>query len=183
MFDKGNVMKTIAIAGVMAGGKTTTVNALLKKLPNSEALYFDNYDIKGEITDFDEWVADGADWNIYDVTPLEKDIITIRNSGKCEYLLLDYPLAHRNNTLSKYIDTAFYIDTPLDIALARQVLRDMESSSGEQIRRWMETYLSSARDHFIQYRRDIQTSSDFIIDGTKKLEKIVAEIINIVTAR
>ena len=177
------MMKTIAIAGVMAGGKTTTVNALLKKLPNSEALYFDNYDIKGEISDFDKWVADGADWNIYDVTPLEKDIITIRNSGKCEYLLLDYPLAYRNTTLGKYIDTAFYIDTPLDIALARQVLRDMNTHSGEQIRGWMETYLRSARVHFIQYQKDKRASSDFTIDGTKTLEGIVEEIIHIISAR
>lgn len=166
-------MKIISIAGVMASGKTTTVNALLNRLPNSTALYFDNYDIEGEITDFERWVSDGADWNFYDVSPLEKDIVRIMKTEKCDYLILDYPLAYRNDKLSKYIDMAFFIDTPLDIALARQVLRDMQEHNGQQIREYMESYLNGARVHFVQYQKDIRDSSDVVINGTMSLNKIV----------
>ena len=36
-------MKIIAIAAVTAGGKTTVVNEIMKKLPNTAVLHFDDY--------------------------------------------------------------------------------------------------------------------------------------------
>lgn len=56
----------ISVAAVTAGGKTTVINALLKKLPNATALYFDDYDFEGAVDDFYKWVIDGADYNIWD---------------------------------------------------------------------------------------------------------------------
>ena len=68
------------------------------------------------------------------------------------------------------------MDTPLDIAMARRVLRDMKDASAEEIRRDMEMYLKYARVAYVQMLKDVLPSSDFVIDGTKELEEKVEEI-------
>lgn len=42
-------MKIIAIAAVTAGGKTTIVNEMKKRLSNVESLHFDDYSFEGEV--------------------------------------------------------------------------------------------------------------------------------------
>lgn len=110
---------------------------------------------------------------------MEKDILTIKNSGICDYLILDYPFACHEQ-IKKYIDMAFFIDTPLDIALARWILRDMGNASGEEIRNHLMGYLKYARMAFVQMQKDILPSSDYVIDGTMSTEYIAGEIINII---
>lgn len=36
---------------------------------------FDDYEFEGEVDDFYQWVHDGADYNIWHMEPLEKDIL------------------------------------------------------------------------------------------------------------
>ena len=71
-------MKVIAIASVGGGGKTTLVNELKKQVNNAEALYFDDYSFQGEVDDFYDWVMQGADYNVYDLSPLINDIHEIK---------------------------------------------------------------------------------------------------------
>lgn len=173
-------MRVIAIAAVTAGGKTTIVKEIAKRLPNAQSLHFDAYQFEGEVDDFYQWVQDGADYNVWNLSQLEKDIIKIMGEGNCDYLILDYPFAYCNTQIEKYIDVAFFIDTPLDIALARRILRDMRDASGEEIRGNLKRYLEYERVAYVQMFKDIQPSSDYVIDGTKSVETIVEEIIDIV---
>ena len=57
------IIKTviIAVAGVTAGGKTTAINELKKKMKISKSIHFYDYDFNGEVDDFHQWVMDGAD--------------------------------------------------------------------------------------------------------------------------
>lgn len=168
-------MKVIAIAAVTAGGKTTLINALKERLPGACSLHFDDYSFEGEVEDFHGWVLDGADYNVWNLAPLEQDIQRIRAEGNCEILLLDYPFAYLNDRIAPYIDRAIFIDTPLDIAMARRILRDMADASADEIRADMELYLSRARIAYIQMLKDVLPSSDNVIDGTSELEdKITA---------
>ena len=131
-------MKIISIAAVTAGGKTTLVNELKKHLKNVRSLHFDDYTFHGEVDNFYEWVMQGADYNVYDLSPFINDIREIQKSSDCDYLLLDYPFAYCHDEMGKYIDYAIFIDTPLDIAMARRVLRDMKEASADEIRFDME---------------------------------------------
>ena len=175
-------MKIIAVAAVTAGGKTTIVNEIKKSLKNAKSLHFDNYQFEGEVDDFHDWVMQGANYNVWDLSPLITDICEIKNNGDCDYLLLDYPFAYCHKELSKYIDCAIFIDTPLDIAMARRILRDMNNATGEEIRNDMSMYLKYARVAYIQMLKDILPSSDYVIDGSKELEENVGEIIRIILA-
>lgn len=175
-------MKIIAIAAVTAGGKTTVVNEIKKRLPKTTSLHFDDYSFEGEVDDFYQWTLDGADYNVYDLSPLEKDIISIRDSGEYEYLLLDYPFAYLQNQIKDYIDLAIFIDTPLDVAMARRVLRDMGDATGEEIRKDMEVYLKYARIAFVQMIKAVLPSSDYVVDGNQELETIVDKILQVVSS-
>ena len=177
------IMKTIAIAAVTAGGKTTVVNEIKQQLRNVKSLHFDDYSFEGEVEDFYDWVMQGANYDVWDLSPLINDICEIKNNEDCDYLLLDYPFAYCHKELSKYIDCTIFIDTPLDIAMARRVLRDMKNATGEEIRHDMEMYLKYARVAYVQMLKDILPSSDYVIDGTKELEEKVEEIIKIILAR
>jgi uridine kinase len=169
-------MKIIAIAAVTAGGKTTIVNELKKQIPNTLSLHFDDYSFEGEVENFHDWVVNGADYNVWNLSPLKEDIDRIRLQENCDYLLLDYPFAYCHETLKEYIDCAIFIDTPLDIAMARRVLRDMKDATADEIRKDMEIYLKFARVAYMQMLKDILPSSDYVIDGAKELEEKVGEI-------
>lgn len=170
-------MKIISVAAVTAGGKTTVVNELKKRLRNSQSLHFDSYSFEGEVDNFFQWVLDGANYHVWNLTPLEDDILKIKSEGTCNYLILDYPFAYCHDTIKPYIDTAFFIDTPLDIALARRILRDMSDATADEIRNDLDMYLKYARISFIQMQKDILPSSDYVIDGTLSIEEIVNEIV------
>ena len=107
---------------------------------------------------------------------MEDDILKIKSEGKCDYLILDYPFAYLNDKIKPYIDTAFFIDTPLDISLARRILRDMGDATADEIRQDLKTYLQYARTSFVQMQKDVLPSSDYVIDGTLGIEEIVGEI-------
>jgi len=175
-------LKIISVAAVTAGGKATLVNELKKHLKNVRSLHFDDYTFRGEVDNFYEWVMQGADYNVYDLSPLINDICEIRKSSDCDYLILDYPFAYCHDEMSKYIDYAIFIDTPLDIAMARRVLRDMKDSSADEIRFDMEMYLKYARVAYVQMLKDVLPSSDYVIDGTKGLEEMAEELKKVITA-
>ena len=172
-------MKIIAIGAVTAGGKTTLVNAIKDKLTTA-SLHFDDYSFDGEVNDFYKWVSDGANYNVWDLSPLKADIEKIINSDRYDYLLLDYPFAYQNKMIKDYLDCCIFIDTPLDIALARKVLRDMKESSADDIRYEMDVYLKYARIAYVQMLQDILPISDYVIDGTKELKIIINEAVEII---
>ena len=173
-------MKIIAIGAVTAGGKTTLVNAIKDKLTRTASLHFDDYSFDGEVKDFYKWVSDGANYNVWDLSPLKADIEKIINSDRYDYLLLDYPFAYQNKMIKDYLDCCIFIDTPLDIALARKVLRDMKESSADDIRYEMDVYLKYARIAYVQMLQDILPISDYVIDGTKELKIIINEAVEII---
>lgn len=62
----------IAIAGVSGAGKTTITKQLNNRLHDSKALFFDDYDFEGP--DIIDWVEKGANYDLWDLTPLIRDL-------------------------------------------------------------------------------------------------------------
>ncbi len=173
-------MKVIAIAAVTAGGKTTIVTELLKELEKSTSLHFDDYTFEGEV-DFRSCTLQGDDYYAaWDLSPLKEDIANIVESEQYEYLLLDYPFAYRHKEIKDFIDCAIFIDTPLDVAMARRILRDMKNASGDEIRADIESYLKFARKCYLGMQEDIIPSSDYVVDGTKDIAELVNDVLNII---
>ena len=97
-------MKIIAVSAVTGGGKTTVVNEARFLLKRAAALYFDAYSFDGEVENYPKWQAEGADVNVWDLSPMKAEIDQLLQSGKYEYLLLDYPFAYQHKMLRDYLD-------------------------------------------------------------------------------
>ncbi|MGM0940717.1 MAG: hypothetical protein ACQEWU_07090 [Bacillota bacterium] len=159
----------MAIAGVSGGGKTAVTTSLIQKLSNSKALYFDGPD------NIINWVESGSNYNLWDLTPLIRDLQVLRNQ-QLNYIILDFPFAYKHFKISKFIDFAVFIDTPLDIALARRMVRDFRTASVKNILADMENYISKGRKGYIEMLNTIKPNSDIIIDGIKPVSEIVCHI-------
>ena len=173
-------MKIIAVAAVTAGGKTTVVNKLKSRLPRCTSLHFDDYTFEGQVEDFHQWVMDGADCNVWNLSPLKADIEKTASGNEYDYLLLDYPFAYLNDMIKDCIDCAIFIDTPLDIALARRVLRDFKEASAGEIMTEMNAYLHYARIAYIQMLNSVLPSSDYVVDGSKGPDSVANDILDII---
>lgn len=167
----------IAISAVSGGGKTTVIQSLNNQLTSSKALYFDDYDFEECPDDFFEWVQSSCDYNLWNTDILVKDINYLLNQSNLEYILLDYPFAYKNDKVTPYIDYTIFIDTPLDIAMARRILRDKINESVDLLENDLIYYLSKGRVAYLEMIKTIKPNSDFIIDGTLELDDIVTEII------
>ncbi|MGL4740334.1 MAG: hypothetical protein ACRC41_05930, partial [Sarcina sp.] len=154
----------IAIGAVSGGGKTTVVETLNSILKSSKALYFDEYDFDEYPNDFFEWVQRGADYNEWNIATLAEKIKELLTEPSLEYILLDYPFAYKNHTVSPYIDYAIFIDTPLDIAMARRILRDNRNKSTEALIEDLNYYISKGRVAYLEMLNIVKSNSDFIID-------------------
>lgn len=174
-------MKIIAIGAVTAGGKTTVVNSIKDRLTRTTSLHFDDYSFEGEVEDFSKWVSEGTDVHVWDLSPLKTDIDKIVRSGEYDFLLLDYPFAYQHQMIKPYLDCCIFIYTPLDIAMARRVLRDMKEATSDEIRNEMDMYLKYARIAYIQMVENHLSTCDYVIDGAKELESIINETIEIIS--
>ncbi len=168
--------KVIAIAAVSGGGKTATTHQLSNKLNKTKALYFDDYEFEECPEDICEWVERGADCNEWNLLPMIKDVELLLTVESINYVVLDYPFAYLHDGMRDYIDLAIYIDTPLDIAMARRILRDYEDSPIENIRSELISYLARARGAYVNMERTVKPSSDIVIEGNLPTAIIVDRI-------
>ncbi|TFT58238.1 hypothetical protein E4V23_16775, partial [Proteus mirabilis] len=93
------------------------------------------------------------------------------------HIILDYPFARSHPALQQIIDYAFFIDTPLDIALARRILRDYKEKSGNDIIHYLEEYLIYSRPSYTAMTEREKLSADIIIDGNASVSLIAQNIL------
>ncbi|CAM3849890.1 hypothetical protein [Alkalicoccus chagannorensis] len=166
----------ITIASVLGGGKTTVTQQLRKALPRSSAIFFDDYDLDGP-SDMVDWLERGADYQEWDVMNLVEDVENQRTQ-KLDYVLLDFPFSYIHQQMREYIDYSVFIDTPLDLALARRIIRDYADDSTEEIVRRMAFYCSSSRAAYLEMLHTIKPSADVVIDGNQPVYAIVDTIVD-----
>ncbi|MUK90216.1 AAA family ATPase [Ornithinibacillus sp. L9] len=169
----------IAVGGVSGGGKTTVSNHLHERLSNSKLLHFDDYNFEGP-NDIIDWVDRGANYDEWNLDPFIRDINTLLKES-LDYIFLDYPFAYRHTKTSEFIDYTVYIDTPLDIAMARRVLRDFNENSNESILSEMKNYVAQGRRGYLEMLKSIKPKSDLIVDGTLYLPVIGEDIIEAIS--
>ena len=167
----------IAISSVSGGGKTAVVSRLNNTLQNSKAIYFDDYDVAGP-DDICDWVRRGADYSEWDLAPMISEVESIisGNPMNLDYLLLDYPFAYIHSGMGKHIDFTVFIDTPLDIAMSRRILRDFREASSERVMNEIENYLLQGRDAYLEMLNTIRPNCNLIIDGSFSVETIANQI-------
>lgn len=177
----------VSIAAQSGGGKTTIVTALKERLVNSAVIYWDDYGNEVDLDrDINEWAADGFDCNEWNTQPIAADIERLFIEPY-KYIVLDYPFGYLNECVGKYIDLTVFIDTPLDVALARRIIRDYTSRPQESdfgladveelsfagLDKELRWYLTHSRPTHEKMTEMHKSASDLVVDGTKTPEEIV----------
>jgi len=160
----------IAIAAVAGGGKTTTVKRLKELLNNSTALYFDDYEFDESPDDICRWIENGGDPNEWELTPLIDDLRLLIKNNNYDFILLDYPFAYLHKNMSGFINYTIFIDTPLDIVMARRILRDFNKY--DDVKNDLRNYIINGRKAYLHMLETIKPNSDYIVDGRLSIELI-----------
>ncbi|WP_342719518.1 hypothetical protein AAG068_12590 [Bacillus paramycoides] len=168
-----NKTKIITIAAVSGGGKTTVTKKLTQKLTNSKALYFDSYHFENCPSDICKWIDDGANYNEWVLTPLIHDIQHLIREGNVDYIIVDYPFAYLNSEMREFIDATIFIDTPLDVAMARRILRDFKEDTIDEIHNDLKHYMTFARKAYLEAIHTVKPNSDIVLDGSLSVSEII----------
>ncbi|QWG33689.1 hypothetical protein [Bacillus mycoides] len=175
--------KVISIAAVSGGGKTTITESLTHELTNSKALYFDSYKFDNCPADICKWIDDGANYDEWLLTPLITDIQHLLQNSNLDYIIVDYPFAYLNREMGEFIDVTIFIDTPLDIAMARRILRDFKEGTISEIHNDLKHYITHARKAYLEAIYTVKSNSDIVLDGSLSVSEIVVQIVEELSRR
>lgn len=168
----------IAINAVSGGGKTALATLLHKSLTNSALFGFDDFDASNVYADdYFTWWARGGNIEEFDCPGMRAAVDDEIRRGRTDYIVMDYPFGRDHSRFRDTIDLSVWLETPLDVAMARRILRDFMPQQGlsaaEQMDRLQEDlshYLIKARHVYLDDRH--RKTADLVLDGSKPLEEL-----------
>lgn len=186
----------IGISGISGAGTTTTTKALAK-LSKSTALYWDDFDeISQGPDDYVEWLyksGDYADWQYPSLAQTLKELKTGHDlnhpvTGEMlvatPYVFFDSSLGRMHKATAQFVDLMIHLDTSMDVALGRRLVRDYRQKSdatANDILEELEWYLIDGRPLFDA--TGIKNSADVVVDGNSPTKEIIHMISQILANR
>ena len=186
----------IAIAGASGSGKSTLVRNIADRLENSETMYFDDYRPQYENLTEDLGNLRKGNNIIY---PVDNRRI---NAGKL--IILEEPTGRTRRGMSDKIDFLVYINIPLEVSLARVLLRSILESGDKGINEFyntigpqfepkfteeqptklmhilvwqLEMYLKQHRQVYLVDHENNLKEADLVVDGLKPINQLTHEVI------
>jgi uridine kinase len=198
----------IAVSAVSGGGKTTLVKSTADLLEGT-ALFFDDYASVSEYPpDIKKWVKDGADVNEWKTPAFAQDLAALRRGDSIvspidganilpsEFIVIEEPMGRERAEMATLIDFVAVIDTPLEIALTRRLLRDLGPISLEDIERatkeqlaegvvqivtylkdYLSGYLDAGRDLYIAVQERAKENCDLVLDGCLSVDELAQQLV------
>jgi uridine kinase len=175
--------RVIAIAGPPGSGKTALIIALSKLVPDSAVLFFDGFETPSDLMSsaaLSRWLAAGARFDDFAVTGLAEALAALkagraavepasgRKVAPAGLVLFEMPFGRAYTPTAALIDTLVWLDTPLDVALARNILA-WEAETPPRPRPWLagyiKEYLSVTRAVLAAQRAQVAPGADLVLDG------------------
>ena len=190
----------IAVAGPSGAGKSTLVKELVRELEDAVALSFDDYHPSmvpstNYPKDLAQWLAEGANpdsWTtpqmIVDLQALlcGETIIYPGNKNALHpatFIVMEEPFGRARTPLKKLVNYVIAVDTPLEVALARRLLRESEKpyfqehphEFGSSMLNYLHMYLEIARPLYLAANEHVSKDCNLVLDGLKPMSEIVCE--------
>ena len=172
----------IAINAVSGGGKTSLAKLLHESLPGSALFCFDEFDDTNVYPpDYYEWYLRGENLEEFDAPGMRAAVDEEIRRRENQFIVLDYPFGRDHSRFRDVIDLSIWVETPLDIAMARRILRDFLSpnSSVTDLRKELAEdlmhYVAKARQLYLDDRH--RNSCDLVLDGAKPLDYLRERIL------
>jgi uridine kinase len=192
----------IAVAGASGSGKSTLVRALAQRIENAEAMYFDDYHPNyGNLTNDLQDLRRGNH-----VTYPEDD----RRIDAGKVIILEEPTGRTRRGMRDKIDFLVYVNLPLEVSLARVLLRSIKQSEDRDINGFyeaigpqfepkfseekptklmhimvwqLEMYLKQHRQGYLVDHEANLKDADLVVDGLKSVNQLIMEITEKVITR
>lgn len=170
------------------GGKTALSLRVAELLGDPVTIHFDDYDdstIHPE--NMCEWSKAGTDYNAWETLVFTKHLRSLKAVGSvlsvdggaaigpAKYIVVDAPLGRAQYESEMLIDFMVYVDTPLDVVMARRILRDLERARDQDVSEYradlrsdLVGYLNGARG--IYAHKQVAETSDLFRDGQLNLD-------------
>jgi hypothetical protein len=182
----------LALSGVPGAGKTTLTHLLLKMFSEARVVYYDRFQTITNMTHSQvrDWFARGADPNEFALTELVGELQrqTQRQpaDSRRPLVIFETPLGRLHRATGAFIDFLIWVDTPLDIALARATLaflgvaqRDKAPNAAVEFVKWQTQYMLNypiIRPMYVAQRETISASADLVLDGNLPAEESIERI-------
>ena len=185
----GEARTVIAVAGPVGAGKSTLVHGLASRLPGAATIHFDQYERITEqpIEKIKLWMQQGADLDEMVIPGLGEALLELKRGGSVanpltgnlmaasKYVLFETQFGRQHAATGRHIDFLVWVDTPLDVALARKIRQfagELNVQDLEQTRRfipWLSGYLENYGDvvgSLLRIQRDtVGENADLRVDG------------------
>jgi len=188
----------IAVAGHPGAGKSAVVRGLMSALGDASAIHMDSYETItfAPIGEIAQWMKDGADIDVFTFPQLEKDLQRLKQGAAVieprtslevlprKYILFETQFGKAHRATGQHVDLLVWIDTPLDVALAR-VVRTLTASFlhenapeklAERVRwlqGYLDNYLATVRSLMAMQKQKVAAFADVVIDGQVPLPDVV----------
>jgi len=170
-------------------------------------IYYDHFQQVTEqsIETLSKWSEEGGDYDDLKLPLLERALSEIRSGrgvvdpvsgldiSPTKTVFFETPLGRDHSKTAQYIDTLIWIDTPLDVALARNIT-DIISRFAESVRLsdsnkiqtldfldwqkgYVSHYLSTVRELLVSQREKSIAQADIILDGTQSMDKVFEQAV------
>lgn len=188
----------VAVAAPAGGGKSTLVRALAEAMADTAVLHIDSYQKITEqpVREIVRWMERGADFDEFEIPQLaghlEKlkqgltvaDPKTGREIAPRKYILFETHFGRAHRDSGRFIDFLIWLDTPLDVALARNLmdliapqLQVREPAELRQrvagVQRYLASYLEDVRRLRLLQRERVAAGAELVLDGAGPLDAVV----------
>lgn len=199
MTNKQSPSFVVAISGPSGAGKTSLVQKVTSLLEDAVSFYFDDYaSVSKYPSNFSEWIREGADPNQRETPQLIKDLQMLRqgeaislpdNKGMIKaasFIVMEEPFGRERSQMSGLIDFVACINLPLEVSLARRLLRDVEWCLSERnpeylaayLKEYLTGYLSGAtREVYLEVNARVLKNCDLVLNGVKSLNELADETV------
>ena len=174
----GTPARVISVAAPPGGGKTTLCRMISAQLQHAPLLHYDDHETwtRRGAADIQAWLERGAPLEEIPLAGFAAKLAELRGGGGA-WVIVDAPLGRAHPATAAMIDFLIFIDTPLDVALARVVRNQakMAASAAEpaaprNFAVWLEAYLENytrfmRRSYEVQ-RSTVMPQADIVLDGT-----------------
>ena len=203
-----NTNYIVAIAGPVGGGKTSLVNGIAATLKDSMPIFFDHYEqiTAKSMESIRKWMQEGTVVDEFSVPQLTVDLQRLKRGESIrhpqtqlltpasKYVLFETPFGRLHRATAEQIDLMVWIDTPLDIALARKsrelvgiFLNERPLATDRDSLAWLHGYFSNYVEAIgsllkLQQNR-VGSQADVVVDGQLSQEELIPTTIQAINHR